>query len=62
MRLLLQCFGYAAGRLAATGSTLEEVAPQSASELKKAGLWDAMCTTYAELERLDACREAVDVV
>lgn len=57
VRFLFQCFGYAAGRLAATGSTLEEVAPQSASELKKAGLWDAWCKTYAELERLDACRE-----
>lgn len=54
---LFQCFGYAAGRLAATGARLEEVAPDSASELKKAGFWDAWCNVYLGLERLDACRE-----
>ncbi|WP_157643807.1 hypothetical protein [Burkholderia ubonensis] len=55
---LLQCFGYAAGRLTAAGASLDEVAPNSVAALKHARLWDVWLSVAAELDRLDACREA----
>lgn len=57
VRFLFQCFGYAAGRLAANGMSLEGVAPNSASALQDAGLWDVWLEVFGELERLDARRE-----
>src|SRR5690606_29452748 len=35
---IFQCFGYAAGRLVANASSLDEVAPESVIALKNAGL------------------------
>lgn len=57
VRFLFQCFGYAAGRLAANGTALEDVAPDSAAALRSAGLWEVWLEVFAELERLDARRE-----
>lgn len=57
VRFLFQCFGYAAGRLAANGTSLENVAPDSATALRSAGMWEMWLVVFAELERLDARRE-----
>ncbi|KQY82314.1 hypothetical protein [Pelomonas sp. Root1444] len=57
VRFLFQCFGYAAGRLAANEAALEEVAPESVSALQAAGLWQRWLDAFAELRRLDGCRE-----
>lgn len=57
VQFLFQCFGYAAGRLAANETSLEVVAPNSASALQDAGLWDVWLKVFGELERLDARRE-----
>jgi hypothetical protein len=57
VRFLFQCFGYAAGRLAANGTSLEDVAPESVTALRNAGMEDVWLDVFAELERLDARRE-----
>lgn len=58
LRYLLQVFGYAAGRLAASGRSLNEVAPESVEALEAAGLEDVWQDVFDELERLDTCRES----
>lgn len=58
LRYLFQAFGYAAGRLAASGSDLKSVAPESVDVLRAAGLEDVWQSVFDELERLDACRES----
>lgn len=54
---LFQCFGYAAGRLCASGAALGEVAPESLTALRDAGLEDVWTAVVAELVRLDTLRD-----
>jgi hypothetical protein len=58
VHFLFQCFGYAAGRLSASGATLAEVAPDSVEALRAACLSDVWQGVYKELERLDAGRDS----
>jgi hypothetical protein len=58
VRFLLQCLGYAAGRLSATGSGIEDIAPESVNALRRAQFWDVWLAVRAELDRLDDCRDA----
>lgn len=60
IRFLFQSFGYAAGRLAAHQTSLDEIAPESAAALKKAGLYDVWNAAFCELNRLDECRDKWD--
>jgi hypothetical protein len=58
VRFIFQCFGYAAGRLAANRVTLGDVAPESVEALKAAGLSNVWRAVVVELQRLDSCRDA----
>ncbi len=58
VHFLFQCFGYAAGRLSANSKGLDDVAPESATVLRTAGLWDIWQRTFAALDQLDDVREA----
>lgn len=55
---LFQCFGYAAGRLRANGTTLPAVAPDSSAALEDAGLTEVWDGVNAELARLDGIRDS----
>jgi len=55
---LFQCFGYAAGRLQAHGTTLPAVAPDSSAALEDAGLTEVWDGVTAELARLDSTRDS----
>lgn len=56
VRFLMQCFGYAAGRLAGLGLSLEEHDPKLADLLKRQKLFDCWMLATSTLDRLDALR------
>lgn len=60
MRFVAQCFGYAAGTLAAMGTTLEDEAPAEYAMLRSFGLDLAWRTCFDALLELDSRRPSWD--
>jgi hypothetical protein len=56
VRFLAQCFGYALGRFAGLGKTLEEHDAEMASVLANSGMTDAWRSAFETLEGMDARR------
>jgi len=56
MRFAAQCFGYAAGRLDAMNTTLDQHAPETAELLNDLGLLDPWNSSFLSLKMLDAAR------
>lgn len=55
-RFLIQCFGYASGRLAGAETSLSQLAPDLEAQLKVAGLSQSWNVAIAKLDELDARR------
>lgn len=60
VKFVAQCFGYAAGTLAAMGTTLADEAPAEQEMLAKFGLVDAWDKCFSALQALDAKRPRWD--
>ena len=56
VKFIAQCFGYAAGTLAAFGVQLEQEAPEEHAMLKRLGLLDAWNQCFDALVELDCAR------